>query len=105
MGGYNTFCEILSCDVPAVIVPRTVPRLEQYIRASRAEELGLMNMLDVKRDGNSVEAMIEAIRKLPEQDAPSVSGSPDLLSGLEYVVQRTEALLPQASKEPVLAST
>ena len=105
MGGYNTFCEILSCDVPAVIVPRTVPRLEQYIRASRAEELGLMNMLDVKRDGNSVEAMIEAIRKLPEQDAPSVSGSPDLLSGLEYVAQRTNALLPQASKEPVLAST
>ena len=39
MGGYNTFCEVLSFDKRAVIVPRTVPRLEQYIRASRAEAL------------------------------------------------------------------
>ena len=35
MGGYNTFCEILSFDKRALIVPRTVPRLEQYIRAAR----------------------------------------------------------------------
>ena len=27
MGGYNTFCEILSFDKPALIVPRTVPRM------------------------------------------------------------------------------
>ena len=37
MGGYNTFCEILSFDKPGLIVPRTVPRKEQYIRASRAQ--------------------------------------------------------------------
>ena len=60
MGGYNTFCEILSCDVPAIIVPRTIPRLEQYIRASRAQELGLVRMFDAKLDGSSVDAMIEA---------------------------------------------
>ena len=42
MGGYNTFCEILSFDKPALIVPRTAPRLEQYIRAQRAAELGLV---------------------------------------------------------------
>ncbi len=41
MGGYNTFCEILSFDKPALIVPRIVPRQEQFIRATRAEELGL----------------------------------------------------------------
>ena len=34
MGGYNTFCEILSLDKRALVVPRTAPRLEQYIRAS-----------------------------------------------------------------------
>jgi len=38
MGGYNTFCEILSFDKPGLIIPRTVPRLEQYIRASRAAD-------------------------------------------------------------------
>src|SRR5260370_28224966 len=45
MGGYNTFCEILSFDKPALIVPRTAPRLEQYIRAQRAAELGLVAVL------------------------------------------------------------
>jgi len=44
MGGYNTFCEILSFDKRALIVPRTKPRLEQYIRAARAQELGLVRM-------------------------------------------------------------
>ena len=51
MGGYNTFCEVLSFDKRAVIVPRTVPRMEQFIRASRAEDLGLVRMLDERRDG------------------------------------------------------
>ena len=49
MGGYNTFCEILSFDKPALIVPRTAPRLEQYIRAARAAELGLLTMLPERR--------------------------------------------------------
>jgi predicted glycosyltransferase len=40
MGGYNTFCEILSFDKRALIVPRTKPRLEQHIRAVEAERLG-----------------------------------------------------------------
>lgn len=33
MGGYNTVCEILTLRKPALIVPRTVPREEQLIRA------------------------------------------------------------------------
>lgn len=95
MGGYNTFCEILSCDVPAVIVPRTVPRLEQYIRASRAQEMGLVRMFDEKLDGSSVDAMIEAIRNLPMQSPPSASRYAGLLGGLECIVDRTRALLAQ----------
>ncbi len=95
MGGYNTFCEILSCDVPAVIVPRTVPRLEQYIRASRAQELGLVKMLDAKLDDSSVDAMIDAIRGLPSQKPPSAGRYTGLLDGLECIVGRTKALLGQ----------
>ncbi|MBP0662006.1 hypothetical protein J8J07_24120, partial [Mycobacterium tuberculosis] len=45
MGGYNTYCEILSFDKPALIVPRIQPREEQLIRAQRASELGLVDML------------------------------------------------------------
>ena len=93
MGGYNTFCEVLSFDKPAVIVPRTIPRLEQWIRASRAEELGLVRMLEEKRDGMTPDAMIAAIRALPSQPKPSVSMSEGLLGGLDYVTGRVKALL------------
>ncbi len=93
MGGYNTFCEVLSFDQRAVIVPRTVPRLEQWIRASRAEELGLVRMLDDGRDGMTVEAMIAAIRNLPNQQKPSAAGAQGLLDGLDVVVQRGRALM------------
>ena len=95
MGGYNTFCEVLSFDQRAVIVPRTVPRLEQWIRASRAEELGLVRMLDDGRDGMTVDAMIAAIRALPSQAKPSDAGADGLLDGLDVVVQRGRALMNQ----------
>ncbi len=103
MGGYNTFCEVLSFDKRAVIVPRTVPRMEQWLRASRAEELGLVRMLDDGRDGMTPTAMIEAIRALPSQGKPSDAGAEGLLDGLEVVIQRTKALMtvdadPSSSK-------
>ena len=47
MGGYNTFCEILSFDKPAILIPRVAPRREQLIRAKRVAQLGLMQMLDI----------------------------------------------------------
>ncbi|WP_299415670.1 hypothetical protein [uncultured Sulfitobacter sp.] len=93
MGGYNTFCEVLSFDQRAVIVPRTVPRLEQWIRASRAEELHLVRMLDDGRDGMTVDAMIAAIRALPTQAKPSAAGADGLLDGLDVVVKRGRALM------------
>lgn len=93
MGGYNTFCEVLSFDKRAVIVPRTVPRLEQWIRAARAQELGLVQMLDEKRDGMTTQAMIQAIRGLPHQNKPSEAGAEGLLDGLDVVVARTKALM------------
>lgn len=84
MGGYNTFCEILSFDKPALIVPRTQPRLEQFIRACRAEELGLIKMLaaDDKRDPM---AMAAAIRALPDQPRPSDAVVPGLMEGLDNI--------------------
>ncbi len=81
MGGYNTFCEILSLDKRAVIVPRTAPRMEQFIRATRAEELGLVRTL--KDDGRYDPAqMAAALRALPAQPLPSNVVVPGLLEGL-----------------------
>jgi predicted glycosyltransferase len=40
MAGYNTVCEILSAEKPAVILPRSSPSQEQLIRAKSMESLG-----------------------------------------------------------------
>lgn len=93
MGGYNTFCEVLSFDKPAVIVPRTKPRLEQWLRASRAEQLKLVCMLDEWRDGLTPQSMIAAIKNLPKQNKPSKAGADGLLDGLDVVVDRANALM------------
>lgn len=84
MGGYNTFCEILSFDKPAIIVPRSKPRLEQTIRAERAQELGLVSMLDPNGERDAW-AMATALRQLSQQRRPSDVVVPGLLDGLENV--------------------
>jgi predicted glycosyltransferase len=84
MGGYNTFCEILSFDKPALIVPRTAPRLEQFIRASRAAELGLVSMLPDEH-GHDPGMMAAALLQLPQQRRPSAVVVPGLLDGMANV--------------------
>ncbi len=96
MGGYNTFCEILSLDKPAVIAPRTSPRLEQYIRIEAAERLGLVRMLHGPRDGTEPEVMARAIRGLVDQPKPSSNRIIGLMDGLDAIVDR--AALTWAAK-------
>jgi predicted glycosyltransferase len=102
MGGYNTFCEILSFDKPAIIVPRTKPRLEQYIRAARADELGMVRMLagDGKREAKQ---MAQALRALPTQPRPSQVVMPGLLDGLANVDRNIARLLQGAEALPKVA--
>jgi len=102
MGGYNTFCEVLSLDKRTLIVPRTAPRLEQHIRASRAAELGLVSMLS--DDGTYDPAvMAAALRALPRRGLPSEVVVPGLLEGLPNVsrlvapwIEPAEVEAPQA---------
>jgi predicted glycosyltransferase len=94
MGGYNTFCEILSFDKRAVIVPRTRPRMEQYLRAARAEEFGLVSMLedDGVRDWR---AMATALRQLPQQALPSQVVVPGLMDGLGNINRLVDQAIEQ----------
>jgi len=94
MGGYNTFCEILSTDRPAIIVPRTRPRLEQVIRAAAAERLGLLRMLTPERDGADTVVMARAIRALADQPRPSAAAPPGLLDGLDRVAALARTRMP-----------
>jgi predicted glycosyltransferase len=45
MGGYNTICEILTQQTPALIIPRETPRKEQLIRARRLKAKGLLDFI------------------------------------------------------------
>ncbi len=100
MGGYNTFCEILSFDKPALIVPRTTPRLEQFIRAARAQELGLISMLVDDVDGAPAR-MATALRKLPWLKRPSSVLIPGLLAGHETIARRAEFWFGRAASGPI----
>ncbi|WP_348642120.1 glycosyltransferase [Methylobacterium sp. WL6] len=99
MGGYNTFCEILSFDKRAVLVPRTTPRREQEIRAVAAEGLGLARTV-LEADGRDPMRMAAALRALPDQAPPSRARIPDLLGGLDRIAERVRVLNAGA---PVLA--
>ncbi len=99
MGGYNTFCEILSFDKPALIVPRIVPRREQAVRAAYAEEAGLVSVLPID-DYPDVDRMADALADLPEQPHPSAAGLTNLLDGLDIVNQLVKADLADKT-EPV----
>ncbi len=92
MGGYNTFCEILSFNKRALVVPRTEPRMEQYIRATRAAQLGLVSVLpdDGQRDAR---AMATALRTLPQRLPPSETVVPGLLDGRDNLVKLTRQWL------------
>jgi predicted glycosyltransferase len=84
MGGYNTYCEIMSFDKPALIVPRTVPREEQLIRAQRASELGLIQMI-LPEEADDPKRFAAALKALPDHAPPS-KASPDLrLEGLVHI--------------------
>ena len=101
MGGYNTFCEILSFGKPALLVPRTEPRQEQSLRAERAAQLGLVHVLP--DDGlRAPTAMAERLRALPGWPAPAVASYPELLAGLDRIAERAERWLARPVAAPAL---
>ncbi len=98
MGGYNTFCEILTLDKPALIVPRSVPRQEQLIRAERAVRLGLVSMLDPAGDRDP-EPMVAALQSLPQQPPPSTARVRGLLAGHESIAEMVRQYLEPAKRK------
>lgn len=107
MGGYNTFCEILSFDKPALIVPRVKPRLEQAIRAERADQLRLIDVLyDPSQNGEGVRdpnVMAAALHALPKRMPPSQAFVPNLLDGLPAISRALADDLSMPIRSRVLA--
>jgi len=93
MGGYNTFCDIMSFGKPALIVPRTRPRQEQLLRATRAEALGLVRVLpdDGKRDPK---VMASALSTLPDWRPNPDIDMTSFLGGLDKIADLVRSWLP-----------
>ncbi|MBL0373643.1 glycosyltransferase family protein [Rhizobium sp. KVB221] len=95
MGGYNTYCEILSFDKPALIVPRVQPREEQLIRAQRAAELGLVDML-LPEEAEDPIRLAAALKTLPSRQPPSKSAPAGYrLEGLPHITELVGDLFDQ----------
>jgi predicted glycosyltransferase len=105
MGGYNTFCEILSFDKRALIIPRTHPRREQFIRAARAADLGLIQMLTEEGNNRDPHMMATALRQLPQQRLPSQVVVPGLLDGLYNVNRLAQQWLARQRRPRIRRAT
>lgn len=87
MGGYNTVTEILDARVPALIVPRVAPRLEQKIRAEALAARGLVDWLSPHdlsggRLARAVLSLLERAR-MPRSDFPRLDGLSGTWEALE----------------------
>ncbi len=98
MGGYNTFCEILSFDKPALIIPRTTPREEQLIRTQRAVKLGMVDML-LPEDAENPIKMSAALKALPDRPKPSERAAKFELDGLNNVSQIVGSLFNDRAEQ------
>jgi len=95
MGGYNTICEILTLDKPAIVVPRARPVREQLIRAERMSRLGLFDMIHPDDlDPDKLQHMIA--QKLAvvatETNRPSFK-----LDGMQRLGNAIDMLLPECA--------
>jgi predicted glycosyltransferase len=93
MGGYNSVCEILSANRPAVIVPRLGPNSEQLLRAEALSRLGLLCMVH-PMEATPERLLQEVGRALSEPLARA--GRVDL-GGLGAVCNEIAALVERAA--------
>jgi predicted glycosyltransferase len=89
MGGYNTTCEALSLQKRTLIVPRTSPRTEQLIRATR---LARRRLVDVLHPDEVSPASLSTWLKSNDGPPPRASDHIDL-NGLQRIPELAGDLL------------
>jgi predicted glycosyltransferase len=96
MGGYNCVCEALCAGKRALVVPRVRPRVEQWIRAKRFGEMGLLDVLHP--DEASAEAVSAWIGACDARPATSARDQIDF-GGLERLPAFMMEMLPGAEAD------
>lgn len=102
MAGYNSCAEILQSGVPAVLLPRSFPRQEQLIRATRLAELGWARVIpDEDPDPHQLFSTVASAVAAPRESRQEV----DLngLKRLSHII--VEQLLSAGLVENVPQST
>jgi len=89
MGGYNTVCAILSYRKPSLLVPRVSARKEQWIRAQRLQQLGILDMIHPK------ELTVQALRDWLEKKVSQPRIHPDVIdfAGLDRIARLVAGLV------------
>ena len=100
MAGYNTFCEILSLNKRALLVPRVKPRQEQMIRAQRAAALGLVDVLLPEEADNPV-VLARQLRHLTMRALPHDCGAGPMLDGLGRICDLMRETFAQSGHNDV----
>lgn len=92
MGGYNTICELLTLKKKAIVVPRTHPVQEQWIRAERMADLGLMRVIHPRL--LTPGALMASVRAELNENAPRENNGFQInLNGLQGVCDSISQLL------------
>ena len=75
MGGYNTMCEIVGAARPSLIIPRSVPREEQIIRARLFAARGLLEFIpwETVEPAPMLECILKLLRDGPVYEAALAS--------------------------------
>ncbi|MCB1985403.1 MAG: glycosyltransferase [Burkholderiales bacterium] len=83
MFGYNTMCEILTLQKPAIVIPRVRPVKEQWIRAMRMTEMGIVkaihpDQLNTKNLKRAVNALLSKQYSVPSGKTIKLDGLPNI---------------------------
>jgi predicted glycosyltransferase len=103
MGGYNTLCEVVTAGRPALVIPRTQPRLEQAIRARLWERRGLVRV--VEPAGLTPQRLADEVAGLlakgEGESGNSTAGKALDLGGLDRVCERLAILMNGGARRAV----
>lgn len=97
MGGYNTVCELLTLNKPAIVVPRVEPVKEQWIRAERMAKVGLLRALHPKdmTPDHLMRVIREELAEIDKRKKPKYQIN---LNGLSGVCESIKNLIDDAVK-------
>ncbi len=107
MGGYNTICEILSLKKRAIVVPRVIPVVEQWIRARRMARRGLFRFIHPENVASkSILALVqEEITKrstlIESHDGVDMEGLPRIANTILSLIEEQREISEKLCFKPI----